>query len=87
MAPDRKSTQRQRLIDGLIATAGRDGYANTNIARIHKAAGVSRRTYYEYFPDRDACSSPRSNRSATSWWARSGPVLRASHPSWPSRAP
>jgi AcrR family transcriptional regulator len=55
MAPDRKSTQRERLIDALIATAGRDGYANTNIARMHKAAGVSRRTYYEYFTDRDAC--------------------------------
>jgi AcrR family transcriptional regulator len=55
MASDRKSTQRQRLIDALIATAGKDGYDATNIARIHKHAAVSRPTYYEYFPDKEAC--------------------------------
>ena len=55
MPSDMKSTQRQRLIDGLIRVVGRDGYENTNITRIHKEAGVSRPTFYEYYGDRESC--------------------------------
>ncbi len=55
MASDRRGTQRQRLVDGLIRAAGRDGYESTNITRIHKEAGVSRPTIYEYYADRESC--------------------------------
>jgi AcrR family transcriptional regulator len=51
----RKSTQRERLLAGIVATVDRGGYANANVSRIIAAAGVSRPTFYEYFSDRDDC--------------------------------
>jgi AcrR family transcriptional regulator len=52
---DRKSTQRERLIAGMIAAADRYGYAGANIAHVIEHAGVSRPTFYEYFADKDDC--------------------------------
>jgi AcrR family transcriptional regulator len=52
---ERKRTQRQRLITGMIEATNRSGYAKANIAAVIAHAGVSRPTFYEYFEDRDAC--------------------------------
>ncbi len=51
----RKATQRERLIEGMLATANRDGYAGANISAVIAHAGVSRPTFYEYFTDKDDC--------------------------------
>ena len=51
----RKSTQRARLLAGMVATANHDGYANANVSKIIAAAGVSRPTFYEHFADKDDC--------------------------------
>jgi AcrR family transcriptional regulator len=51
----RKSTQRERLLAGVIAVANRDGYAGATVSAVIAQAGVSRPTFYEYFADRDAC--------------------------------
>jgi AcrR family transcriptional regulator len=53
----RKETQRERLIDAMIALAGQEGYGGLTIAQIIARAGVSRPTFYEYFPDTEACLS------------------------------
>jgi AcrR family transcriptional regulator len=52
---DRKSTQRERLVAGMIAAAHRHGYAAANVSRVIGHAGVSRPTFYEYFADKDDC--------------------------------
>jgi AcrR family transcriptional regulator len=52
---DRKSTQRERLLNAMTELAGRDGLTATTIADVIAGAGVSRPTFYEYFSDRDAC--------------------------------
>jgi AcrR family transcriptional regulator len=52
---DRKSTQRERLIAGMIAAAHRCGYAGANVSQVIAEAGVSRPTFYEYFKDKDDC--------------------------------
>jgi len=52
---ERKRTQRQRLITGMIEATNRSGYARASIATVIAHAGVSRPTFYDYFPDRDAC--------------------------------
>jgi AcrR family transcriptional regulator len=54
-AKDRKSTQRERILDGMIDAANRDGYAGANVSQVISRAGVSRPTFYEYFSDKDAC--------------------------------
>ncbi|HST34230.1 MAG TPA: TetR/AcrR family transcriptional regulator [Solirubrobacteraceae bacterium] len=51
----RRSTQRERLIAGMITAANRDGYAGASVSAVIDEAGISRPTFYEYFADRDAC--------------------------------
>lgn len=52
---DRKSTQRERLLSGMIRAASRDGYASANVSAVIAEAGVSRPTFYQYFADKDEC--------------------------------
>jgi AcrR family transcriptional regulator len=52
---DRKSTQRERLIAGMIAAVHRNGYAGANVSHIIDHAGVSRPTFYDYFADKQDC--------------------------------
>ena len=51
----RKTTQLERLINGMVTSANRRGYANANVAAVIAEAGVSRPTFYDYFEDREAC--------------------------------
>jgi AcrR family transcriptional regulator len=51
----RKSTQRERLVTGMVAAANRAGYAGANVSAVISQAGVSRPTFYDYFADRDDC--------------------------------
>jgi AcrR family transcriptional regulator len=51
----RKSTQRERLLGGMVSAANRDGYAGANVSAVIEQAGVSRPTFYDYFEDRDGC--------------------------------
>jgi len=51
----RKSTQRERLLRGMVVTTNRRGYASATVSAVIAEAGVSRPTFYDYFADRDAC--------------------------------
>ncbi len=51
----RKSTQRDRLLAGMVAAANRGGLAGANVSEVIAHAGVSRPTFYDYFADRDDC--------------------------------
>jgi AcrR family transcriptional regulator len=50
-----KGSQRERLIEGMIAAANHEGYAAANVAAVIEQAGVSRATFYEHFSDREQC--------------------------------
>jgi len=52
--PDHR-TQRERLLAGMAETVEQRGYAATPVAQVLKAAGVSRRTFYEQFADKEDC--------------------------------
>jgi AcrR family transcriptional regulator len=54
-ANDRKSTQRERLLHGMVEAANRDGYAGASVSQVIANAGVSRPTFYDYFVDKDDC--------------------------------
>ena len=47
--------QRNRILTAAIRSTDEVGYANASVAHITSRARVSRRTFYELFPDRDAC--------------------------------
>ncbi|HYP56445.1 MAG TPA: TetR/AcrR family transcriptional regulator [Solirubrobacterales bacterium] len=47
--------QRERILTALVDVVGEHGYNGATVAKITKAAGVSRRTFYEHFADKEAC--------------------------------
>jgi AcrR family transcriptional regulator len=51
----RKSSQRERLLSGIVSAANRDGHAGASVTAVIAEARVSRPTFYEYFTDRDDC--------------------------------
>jgi len=48
-------SQRERLLNGVVEAVAEHGYNEATIGRISGAAKVSRRTFYEYFTDKDDC--------------------------------
>jgi AcrR family transcriptional regulator len=47
--------QRERLLNGVVEAVAEHGYNATTIGAITAAAQISRRTFYEYFPDKEGC--------------------------------
>jgi AcrR family transcriptional regulator len=50
-----EASQRQRLLYGVTTTVAAKGYGLTTVVDISACAGVSKKTFYEYFPDKLAC--------------------------------
>jgi AcrR family transcriptional regulator len=49
------ASQRSRLIDAMAQIVAEKGYLATTVADVVERAGVSRRTFYEQFADKEAC--------------------------------
>lgn len=49
------SNQRERLLDAIANVVAEKGYASTRVADITDYAGVSRKTFYELFTDKEEC--------------------------------
>ena len=49
------SNQRERLLDAIANVMAEKGYAATRVADITEYAGVSRKTFYELFTDKEDC--------------------------------
>jgi AcrR family transcriptional regulator len=49
------ASQRARMLDALALAVAEKGYAVTSVADVVERAWVSRRTFYEIFPDKEAC--------------------------------
>jgi AcrR family transcriptional regulator len=49
------SDHRQRLIAAMASAIEHQGYRETTVADVVRRARTSRRTFYEYFEDREAC--------------------------------
>jgi AcrR family transcriptional regulator len=47
--------QRARILAAMVDVVSDNGAANATVARVVARAGVSRRTFYELFPDRESC--------------------------------
>jgi AcrR family transcriptional regulator len=55
MQPGEKSTQRDRLVAGIVRVTNRDGYARASVAAVVAEAKVSKPTFYVYFRNLDDC--------------------------------
>src|SRR5687767_6279952 len=49
------ASQRGRLLVAMSDVVGEKGYAAATVADVLAKAGVSRRTFYEHFADKEAC--------------------------------
>jgi AcrR family transcriptional regulator len=47
--------QRRRLLSAMVEVLGEHGYEDATVGRICKRAGVSRRTFYDLYDDREGC--------------------------------
>lgn len=54
-APSVPHEHRARLLQAMAAVAAEQGLAAASIAAVVARAGVSKRTFYEHFADKDAC--------------------------------
>jgi len=48
-------SQRQRLVAAMIDAIGEHGYVRTTVADVIARAGVSRKAFYEHFPNKQEC--------------------------------
>lgn len=48
-------SQRTRIIDALVAVVAEQGYGDARVTDVIARAGVSRKTFYEHFSDKDEC--------------------------------
>src|SRR5262245_26402169 len=49
------ASQRKRIIEAMVAAVAQRGYAATRVVDVIARAGVSRRTFYELFRDKEQC--------------------------------
>jgi AcrR family transcriptional regulator len=49
------NSQRSRLLAAAVLVVGEDGYAGMTVSAVIRRAGVSRKTFYEFFADREDC--------------------------------
>jgi AcrR family transcriptional regulator len=50
-----RTSQRTRLLDAFAELVAEKGYAKVTIADIVSTGGVAKRTFYDYFADKEAC--------------------------------
>jgi AcrR family transcriptional regulator len=50
-----EADQRRRMLAAMPAALAEHGYARTTVANVLERAGVSRRTFYQQFDDKEAC--------------------------------
>ena len=49
------ASQRGRMLEAMVKTVAQKGYGETTLAHVVAKAGVSRRTFYEQFRDKEEC--------------------------------
>jgi len=50
-----EASQRERMLDAIVGAVAHKGYAGTTVADVVSRAGVSRKTFYEHFRDKEDC--------------------------------
>ncbi|MBB4661360.1 TetR/AcrR family transcriptional regulator [Conexibacter arvalis] len=48
-------SQRERILDALVACVAEQGYPETRVTDLIARSGVSRKTFYEHFADKEEC--------------------------------
>jgi len=80
------SIVRARIYEAMARVAGERGYAAATIGDVVKAAGVSRRTFYEHFKDKEDCFVETYRTGCENGIAEQAATVRAlEDPDWRTR--
>ena len=82
------ASQRARLVEAMAHVVAEKGYAATTVADVVERAGVSRRTFYEQFTDKEGCFLAAYDAGLAAVLARIGQTAGAAAPpgGWRERA-
>ncbi|MGO9489374.1 MAG: TetR/AcrR family transcriptional regulator [Solirubrobacteraceae bacterium] len=68
------ATQQERLIDSMVELCAEVGYLSVSVAEVSTKAGVSSKTFYELFADKEDCLLAAYRSSASRLLANAEPV-------------
>jgi AcrR family transcriptional regulator len=77
--------QKQRIAAGMIAVVVAEGYAETTVTRVVAAAGVSRRTFYNYYSDKEDAFVEVYGQVTGFLLGAMGEGAEAARAGWPAR--
>ncbi len=80
------SITRARILEAMARVVAERGYAGATIGDVVKAAGVSRRTFYEHFKDKDDCFVETYRTGCENGISEQAATVRAlENPDWRTR--
>src|SRR3954469_6336232 len=79
------SNQRERLIDAMANVVAEKGYAPTRVVDITEYAGVSRKTFYELFTDKEDCFLAAYDAITALLMDKLGRSLAAAQDTWEAK--
>jgi AcrR family transcriptional regulator len=77
--------RRNRILTGALNVFGEKGFAATTVQDLVDEIGISRTTFYKYFPDREACLVAL-NDAVLVWLEEEARAAVGSAVGWPSQA-
>jgi len=81
-----EADQRRRLLAAMPVALAEHGYARTTVAHVLERAGVSRRTFYEQFDDKEGCLlAAYDDAERRAWAAASAAAAAAPAGDWEAR--
>jgi AcrR family transcriptional regulator len=78
-------SQRQRLLDAMLQAVAEQGYQGTPVADVISRAGVSNKTFYEQFADKEACFLAAYDYAVGQLVGETAEAYEASSSPWPER--
>ncbi|HEX2016705.1 MAG TPA: TetR/AcrR family transcriptional regulator [Solirubrobacteraceae bacterium] len=78
-------SQRGRLLAAIADAAAEKGYAQVAVADVIERAGVSRRAFYEQFPNKEACFLAAYDAGVDLLLDAVAEAIETSGPDWPQR--
>jgi AcrR family transcriptional regulator len=77
--------QRERILNSLAVVCAGKGYPATTVEDVTAHAGVSRRTFYDLFADKEACFLEAYDMIVERAFGEVGAAFAAGGPNWPGR--
>jgi AcrR family transcriptional regulator len=75
-------SQRERMLEGMAGAVAEKGYARASVADVIERAGVSRKTFYEQFANKEACFLAAYDAGVDAMLAAIEAEVRAAAPDW-----